>query len=84
MFRKLFKALLHDAMFSATCFAMALQNRSHEPLQRVTCHATLEFLAMQVAAIVAQSRIGFYFLQRLQQLVWPLHRVTPLLQLVSQ
>ena len=44
----------------------------------------VKIVARQVAPIVAQSRIGFYFLQRLQQFFSALHRVTPFQQLVSQ
>ena len=47
-------------------------NLSH----RVTCCAMVK--------IVAQSRIGFYFLKRLHQFFPALHRVTPFQQLVSQ
>ena len=78
------KALLHGASFHATCLGTALRDKLHGPLHRVACCAMVKIVARQVAPIVAQSRIGFYFLQRLQQFFSALHRVTPFQQLVSQ
>ena len=99
------KALLHGAIFHATCLATALRDKLHGSLDRVTCCVMVKIVARQVARtialcnmlckmvkivarqvapIVAESRIGFYFLQRLQQLFSALHRVTPFQQLVSQ
>ena len=78
------KALLHGAIFHATCLATALRDKLHGPLHRVTCCAMVKIVVRQVAPIVAQSRIGFYFLQRLQQLFSTLHGVTHFQELVSQ
>ena len=58
------KALLHGAHFHATCLATPLRDKLHGPLHRVTCCAMVKIVARQVAPIVAQNRIGFYFLQR--------------------
>ena len=43
----------------------------------ITFLATTKIIARQIAAVVAKSRIEFYFLQRLQQLFSALHCVTP-------
>ena len=45
-------------------------------IHRVTCCAMVKIVARQVAPIVAQSRIRFYFLQLLQQFFSALHRNT--------
>ena len=68
--------------YTVQCFMQL--DKLHGPLHRVTCCAMVKIVARQVAPIVAQSRIGFYFLQRLQQFFSALHRVTPFQQLVSQ
>ena len=74
------KALLLGAIFHAT----PLRDKLHVPLRRVTCCAMLKIIAKQVASIVAQSRIGSYFLQRLQQRFSALHPVAPFQQVASQ
>ena len=79
-----FKALLHGAIFHATCLATPLRDKLHGSLHRVTCCAMVKIVARQVAPIIAQRRIGFYFVQRLQQFFSAWHRVTPFQQLVSQ
>jgi hypothetical protein len=51
------KALLHGAIFHATCLAMALRDKLrdkvrdklHESLHRVTCLAMVKIFARQVA-----------------------------------
>ena len=78
------KAPLHGAIFLATCLATPLRDKLHNAVQCATCCAMVKIVARQVAPIVAQSRIGFYFLQRLQQFFSALHRVTPFQQLISQ
>ena len=57
------KLMLHEAIFRATCLAMPLQNELHEPLQRVTPRAMAKIVARQVADIIAESKILFYFSQ---------------------
>ena len=43
------KALLHGAIFHATCLAMALRDKLHESLHRLTCLAMVKIFARQVA-----------------------------------
>ena len=54
---------LQRAIFRVTCLATPLQNELHEPLQRVTHRAMSKIVARQVADIIAESKILFYFLQ---------------------
>ena len=56
----------------------------HAAIFRVTPLATVKIDAKLAATNVAESRIGFYFSQRLQQLFLALQRVTPPLQQVPQ
>ena len=72
------------AIFRAASLATPLRDMLHESLQRVTPLATVKIDAKLAATNVAESRIGFYFSQRLQQLFLALQRVTPPLQQVSQ
>ena len=78
------KVVLHAAIFRAASLATPLRDMLHESLQRVTPLATVKIDAKLAATNVAESRIGFYFSQRLQQLFLALQRVTPPLQQVSQ
>ena len=43
------KALLHGAIFHATCLVMAFRNKLHESLHRLTCPAMAKIFARQVA-----------------------------------
>ena len=63
-----FKVVLHAAIFRAASLATPLRDMLHESLQRVTPLATVKIDAKLAATNVAESRIGFYFSQRLQQL----------------
>ena len=78
------KVVLHAAIFRAASLATPLRDMLHESLQRVTPLATVKIDAKLAATNVAESRIGFYFSQRLQQLFLALQRVTLPLQQVSQ
>ena len=60
--------VLHAAIFCAGSLATPLRDMLHESLQRVTPLATVKIDAKLAATNVAESRIGFYFSQRLQQL----------------
>ena len=60
--------VLHAAIFRAASLATPLRDMLHESLQRVTPLATVKIDAKLAATNVAESRIGFYFSQRLQQL----------------
>ena len=59
------KALLHCAIFRGTCLAAPLRDKLHQPLPDVTYLATAKNTAKPVAQTVAESRIKFYFPQRL-------------------
>jgi hypothetical protein len=43
-------------IFNATCLAMALRDKLHESLHRLTCLAMVKIVARQVAWSIAQSR----------------------------
>ena len=47
--RALLKALLHGAIFHATCLAMALRDKLHESLHRLKFLAVVKIFARQVA-----------------------------------
>ena len=59
---------LHWEIFLATCLAILLWHKLHEPLRSVTCPELNKSRNCFVAATVARSRSWFYFVQRrLQQ-----------------
>ena len=62
--KKLFKALSHQAIFLATCLAILLRHKFHEPLPSVTCPEINMSCNFVVATIVARSTCRFYFVQR--------------------
>ena len=61
------KALLHYATCVATCLAIVLRHKLQAKLQGVTCLAIIKSRNIFVARSIAQSRIRFYFSQRLPQ-----------------
>ena len=77
---------LHGPLHRVTCCAMVKIVARQVARTIAPCNMLCngQNHCRQVAPIVAQSRIGFYFLQRLQQFFSALHRVTPFQQLVSQ
>ena len=76
--------MLHYAIYRATCLAILLRHKLHEKLHGVTYHAIIKSRNILVAAIVARSRIKFYFSQRLRQQIFEALHSNTLIQLVSQ
>ena len=84
----LLKAVLHYAIFRATCLTILLRCKLHEKLHGVTYPAMIKPSNIFVAASVARSRIKFYFSPRLRQrrnrVLENRHSGTAVLQLLSQ